>query len=113
MDSAQRERLWELLLEAVKAKTLAQWEAIFDENTDLFAELFRSGPGLLDPPQMIHDQHTLELTHPGLGTIREPNVLVKMSVSPGWGRSAVPDLDQHGDELRHREPGRADHCGRC
>jgi crotonobetainyl-CoA:carnitine CoA-transferase CaiB-like acyl-CoA transferase len=101
-DGVKRNRFWEMALDAVRSKTVEEWYEIFDEDTDLFAELFRSGTEAFDHPQMLHDHHTLDLDLPGLGKVREPNVLVKMSVTPGSGLGAVPTAGQHDAELRSR-----------
>ena len=67
-DAERRLGLWEKMLEAAGAKTLAEWEAIFDVDPDVFAELFRRGPEVLDHPQLVHDGQVVEIEQPGVGS---------------------------------------------
>ena len=99
LDTETRERFWELALAAVRSKTVEEWQAIFDSDTDLFAELFRSGIEPLDHPQMLHNDDVLEVEIDSVGRVREPNVLVKMSATPGCGLGAVPGLGEHRSEI--------------
>ena len=48
--SERRLQLWEEMLEAAGTKTLAEWQAIFDVDPNVFAEIFRPGPEVLDHP---------------------------------------------------------------
>jgi crotonobetainyl-CoA:carnitine CoA-transferase CaiB-like acyl-CoA transferase len=43
---------------AARSKSLAEWEAVFDADPDVYAELFRSGPGA-DHPQLVHDSEVV------------------------------------------------------
>lgn len=101
-DATTRAKFWELTLEAVRSKTFDEWRALFDDNPDLFAERLHCGIEALDHPQMVHDHNTLEVLQPGLGAVREPNVLVKMSATSGSAEGRMPRVDEHGAELRSR-----------
>ncbi len=101
-DINKRREFWEMILREVRSRTVAQWEEIFDREKDVFAELLRMGPEVLDHPQMLHDGHTLVVQDPERGTIREPNVLVQMSRTPGSGTGHVPALGEHTGEIRAR-----------
>ena len=94
-DAERRLGLWEKMLEATGAKTLAEWEAIFDVDPDVFAELFRRGPEVLDHPQLVHDGHVVEIEQPGVGVVRQPGPLVQMERTPASVCRPAPSLGQH------------------
>ena len=63
-DPAQRREFWELLLNRIRAKTVAEWGEVFDAEPDVWAEVFRSGPGVFDHPQLVHDRSELQIIRP-------------------------------------------------
>ena len=81
-DPAKRRELWATMQQRANAKTLAEWQATFEADPDCFAELFRSGPEVLDHPQLLHDGHVLELTDPEHGTVRQPGLLIHADGRP-------------------------------
>lgn len=101
-DLDRREAFWERLLNAVRSRTVAEWQALFDEHPDVFAEIFRSGAELLDHPQMVYDDQVATVDVVGLGKVREPKPFVILDKTPGSAFHAVPTLDAHGAELRGR-----------
>jgi crotonobetainyl-CoA:carnitine CoA-transferase CaiB-like acyl-CoA transferase len=104
-DLDRREAFWERLLNAVRAKTVAEWQQTFDEHPDVFAEVFRSGSELLDHPQMVYDHNVATTKVPGIGDVRSPIPFVKLDKTPGSAARPVPALDQHGKELRAQTDG--------
>ncbi|HEX5587976.1 MAG TPA: CoA transferase, partial [Acidimicrobiia bacterium] len=105
-DEDKRDAWWSMMLEAVNAKTVDEWQAVFDAEKDVFAEIYRGGRELLDHPQIVHDHHAVEVEVPELGTVREMGVLVKMDRTPGSAARPVPALDEHGAALRAAPPAR-------
>lgn len=103
-DENKRDAWWSMMLEAVNAKTVDEWQAVFDAEKDVFAEIYRGGRELLDHPQIVHDHHAVEVEVPELGTVREMGVLVKMFGTPGTADGPVPSLDEHGPALRAAPP---------
>jgi crotonobetainyl-CoA:carnitine CoA-transferase CaiB-like acyl-CoA transferase len=81
-DPAKRRELWATMQQRANAKTLAEWQAIFEADPDVYAELFRSGPEVLDHPQLVHDGHVLELVDAEHGTVRQPGLLVHADGRP-------------------------------
>ena len=81
-DPDKRRELWTTMQQRANAKTLAEWQAIFEADPDVYAELFRSGPEVLDHPQLVHDGHVLELTDPDHGTVRQPGLLIHADGRP-------------------------------
>jgi crotonobetainyl-CoA:carnitine CoA-transferase CaiB-like acyl-CoA transferase len=96
----QRERFWERMLEAARSKTLAEWQAIFEREPDVWAEVYRSARELLDHPQMQHNGHVTEAVDPEVGSIRQLAPMVRMSGTPGEIRAPAPQPGQHAAELR-------------
>ena len=96
-DVEQRTEYYELMLAAVRSKTAAEWQAVFDDEPDVWAEIFRHGSELLDHPQMVHDRAVVRIDDAALGTIRQPGPLASMSTTPGVITDSAPQLDEHGD----------------
>ncbi|MGD9795896.1 MAG: CoA transferase, partial [Acidimicrobiia bacterium] len=94
-DADRRRRMWELMLEATRSKTLAEWEAIFDADPDVFAEQFRRGPAVLEHPQMIHDHQVADLVDAERGPVHQPGAMVQMDLSPGDVTRSAPRLGEH------------------
>ena len=53
---------------AVRAKTYDEWLVEFDDEPDVWAEVFRYGSELLHHPQMVHDGRTLVIDDPAART---------------------------------------------
>ncbi|MGE0881143.1 MAG: CaiB/BaiF CoA transferase family protein [Acidimicrobiia bacterium] len=98
-DEARREAFWERALEAVRSKTTEEWQAVFDRETEVFAEIYRHGTELLDHPQIVHDEHAVVVDDPDLGPVRQMNAMVKMSATPGHP-GVAPRSNEHGDTIR-------------
>ncbi len=90
---------YDLLLEAVRSKTLAEWQEIFEQDHNVFAEVFRAGTELLHHPQIEHNHQVIELLDPVLGVTRQPAPIVQMSTTNCVVRSAAPAIDEHRDAI--------------
>ena len=90
------------MLEAVRERTVEEWQAVFDADKDVFAEIYRTGTELFSHPQIVHDGHVVDVDQPGIGPVREMGLLVKMSATPGSPMQAAPAPDAQGAELRSR-----------
>ncbi|MFF3573342.1 CaiB/BaiF CoA transferase family protein [Nocardia jiangxiensis] len=75
-DVALRTELWEIMLERASARTLAEWQQVFDTNPDLSAEVFRTPADALRHPQLVHDGRVVTITDPDLGEVTQPSTLV-------------------------------------
>ena len=51
---AEREAFWEILLEAARQRTLEEWEAVFRERPNVWAELFRTTREALASMRVSH-----------------------------------------------------------
>ncbi len=101
-DDDLRDRWWTMMLGAVRDRTVAEWQAIFDADKDVFAEVYRSGLELFDHPQIVHGGHAVEVDHPQLGRVKQMGLLVQMSDTPGSASRPVPAVDEHGPRLRQQ-----------
>lgn len=95
----KRQELWTRMLEAARAKTLAEWTAIFDADPNVFAEQFRNGPVALDHPQLLHDGFTVEVEDTERGAVRQSAAIVKAAGTPADLTRSAPTLDEHRDEI--------------
>jgi crotonobetainyl-CoA:carnitine CoA-transferase CaiB-like acyl-CoA transferase len=91
---------WDRLIEATGLKTLAEWQSIFEEDHDVWAEIMRHGSELLDHPQMQHLGAVIELDDPIRGTVRQPGPIAKLSATPAVIKASAPELDAHGAVIR-------------
>jgi crotonobetainyl-CoA:carnitine CoA-transferase CaiB-like acyl-CoA transferase len=94
------EEYWERLLAAVQSRTLAQWQEIFEEHHDVWAETMRRGSELLDHPQIRHLGAAIELPDAERGVVRQPGPIARMSQTPAILERGAPQLDADGQQLR-------------
>jgi crotonobetainyl-CoA:carnitine CoA-transferase CaiB-like acyl-CoA transferase len=106
-DKQQRMRFWDLLLTKVRERTLAEWQAVFEQDRDVFAEIFRRGTALLHHPQMAFARQTLVVRDRERGEVLQPGPLIHLDGTPAWIERGAPGLDEHGTQLRHRASGPA------
>lgn len=101
-DIPQRMRFWEILLTEVKKRTLAEWLEVFENDRDVFAEIFRRGTDVLHHPQMTFADQTVVLDDAERGKVLQPGPLVRLDATPAVLERSAPRLDEHGDEIRAR-----------
>jgi crotonobetainyl-CoA:carnitine CoA-transferase CaiB-like acyl-CoA transferase len=111
-DVAKRVAFWELLLEKVRAKPLAEWRARFDADPDVWAEVFSRGDEALDHPQMAWNRMVAALDDPERGRVVQPAPVVRIDSLPPWSGRPAPALGHFDGEVRARAdrsgPGRAE-----
>lgn len=93
---------WDRMFEAVKAKSLPEWQAIFEQDHDVWAETMRRGSELLDHPQMQHLGAVTTIEDSERGPVRQPGPIVHMSATPAMLVRGAPPLDSAGPRLRSR-----------
>ena len=54
-DVERRSEFWSIMLEAANTKSMSDGQAIFESDPNVFAEVFRDGPAVLDHPQLVAD----------------------------------------------------------
>ena len=99
-EEEQRERFWEIMLEAVRSKTLAEWQEVFAAEPDVWAEPFRSPSELFAHPQMRHNGHVVEFDDPRVGRTTQLAPLVGLARTPGRVQRPAPALGEHTDAVR-------------
>lgn len=95
-----RTEFWQIMIQKVGERTLEEWQHVFDTNPDVMAELFRSGPEVLEHPQIRYDRRVSVADDPDLGSVRQPSTLVHNDGKPLRGARPAPRLDEHGAEVR-------------
>ncbi|GAA1867175.1 hypothetical protein GCM10009836_54480 [Pseudonocardia ailaonensis] len=103
-DPAKRVELWDRMLTEVRARTAAEWAAVFDAQPDVWAEPFRTGQELLDHPQLRHDGNVVRVEDPERGPVEQPGPLVRMAATPADPTRPAPRPDADAAELRGWEP---------
>jgi crotonobetainyl-CoA:carnitine CoA-transferase CaiB-like acyl-CoA transferase len=116
-DVAQRVEFWERLLTVVRSKTLAEWRALFDEDHDVWAEMFSRDDEVLDHPQMRWNEMVVTVEDPERGPVVQPAPVVRLfgsapslapapalgsheagAVATEWAAAGPPgDMPAHGD----------------
>jgi crotonobetainyl-CoA:carnitine CoA-transferase CaiB-like acyl-CoA transferase len=104
-DPALYKELWAILLSKINERTLAEWQQCFDGNPNLCAELFRSGPQVLDHPQLIHEGRCVVVDDPDVGSVRQPTTLIHTAHGPLRRPAAAPRLDDAGGGWSLGAPG--------
>jgi crotonobetainyl-CoA:carnitine CoA-transferase CaiB-like acyl-CoA transferase len=99
-DPEVRVAFWEAAIKAVRDKTYAEWTKAFDEEPDVWAEIFRYGTELLHHPQIVHNRSTVVIEDPEVGPVLQPGALVQMSKTPADLTRPAPTLDQHAQAIR-------------
>jgi len=101
-----RTELWEIMIQKVRERTLAEWQQVFEANPNIMAELLRSGPGVLEHPQLQHDGRVVTADDPELGPVRQPSTLVHSDERPLSAPRPAPRLGEHNAQLRQEVSGR-------
>jgi crotonobetainyl-CoA:carnitine CoA-transferase CaiB-like acyl-CoA transferase len=99
-DTPRTGEFWDKLYQAVQSKTLAQWNEVFDNDHDVWAETMRRGSELLDHPQMQHLGAVVEIDDAEHGLVRQPGPIVRMADTPAVLTRGAPALDADGAALR-------------
>jgi crotonobetainyl-CoA:carnitine CoA-transferase CaiB-like acyl-CoA transferase len=99
-DTPKTGEYWDKLFEAVQSKSLAEWNEVFENDHDVWAETMRRGSELLDHPQMQHLGAVVEIDDAERGLVRQPGPVVAMSETPAVLSRGAPELDADGARLR-------------
>jgi crotonobetainyl-CoA:carnitine CoA-transferase CaiB-like acyl-CoA transferase len=94
-----RTEWWDMMIERVRARTLAEWQQAMAENLDLSGELFRTPEDSLDHPQTLHEGRATTVVDPELGPVRQPSTLIHAEGRPLTELRPAPRLGEHNDAL--------------
>ena len=95
-----RQEWWDTMLARVGERTLAEWEAVFDRNPNVFGEQFRTPDEALAHPQLVHEGRVVTVDDPDLGPVRQPSTLVHAGHRPLTEIRRAPRLRR----ARRRDP---------
>jgi crotonobetainyl-CoA:carnitine CoA-transferase CaiB-like acyl-CoA transferase len=90
-----RTEWWDMMIERVGARTLAEWQQAMTENPDLSGELFRTPDESLDHPQTVHEGRATTVIDPELGPVRQPSTLIHADGKPLTKLRPAPRLGEH------------------
>jgi crotonobetainyl-CoA:carnitine CoA-transferase CaiB-like acyl-CoA transferase len=90
-----RTEWWDMMIERVGARTLAEWQQAMAENLDLSGELFRTAEDSLDHPQTAHEGRAATVGDPELGPVRQPSTLIHADGKPLSELRPAPRLGEH------------------
>jgi len=99
-DPAKRVEFWEMLLTVVHSKTLAEWRELFDQNRNVWGELFTQDAELLSHPQMLYNKMLAEIQDPDLGQVRMLGPIARFSDTPAQIGTPAPRLGEHDAAIR-------------
>jgi crotonobetainyl-CoA:carnitine CoA-transferase CaiB-like acyl-CoA transferase len=102
-----RAEWWDMMIERVGARTLAEWQQAMTENLDLSGELFRSPEDSLNHPQTVHEGRATTVIDPDLGPVRQPSTLIHADGKPLTQLRAAPRVGEHNDSVAFDQVGAA------
>ncbi|TVS90115.1 CaiB/BaiF CoA-transferase family protein [Mycobacterium helveticum] len=102
-----RMQWWDMMIERVGARTLAEWQQAMAENPDLSGELFRSPEDSLNHPQTVHEGRATTVIDPDLGAVRQPSTLIHADGKPLTRLRPAPRVGEHNDSVTFDEVGGA------
>src|ERR1700761_7074519 len=105
-----RMQWWDIMIERVGARTLAEWQQAMTENVALSGEPFRSPEDSLDHPQTVHENRVATVVDPDLGPVRQPSTLIHADGKPLAQLRPAPRIGEHNDVVSFA-PGDADIAG--
>ncbi len=95
-----RQEWWDKMLARVGERTLAEWEAVFDRNSNVFGEQFRTPDEALAHPQIAYEGRAVTVHDPDLGPVRQPSTMVHANGGPLTAIDRAPRPGEHAREIR-------------
>jgi crotonobetainyl-CoA:carnitine CoA-transferase CaiB-like acyl-CoA transferase len=102
-----RTEWWDMMIERVGARTLAEWQQAMTENLDLSGELFRSPAESLDHPQTAHEGRAATVMDPDLGPVRQPSTLIHADGKPLIPLRPAPRIGEYNRSVNFEQAGDA------
>jgi crotonobetainyl-CoA:carnitine CoA-transferase CaiB-like acyl-CoA transferase len=99
-DPGKTAEWWDMLITAVESKTLREWQDVFENDHDVWAETMRRGSELLDHPQMVHLHGAVVIEDSQVGAVRQPGPIAMLGTTPAVLGASAPALDGAGPSLR-------------
>ena len=98
-DADKRQAFWERLQAAANAMSLDEWQAVFEADPDVFAEVFRIGRRVLEHPQVVHDGGAIDIVDAERGPVHQPGPIARLARTPAEIGASAPLLDEHRSEV--------------
>ncbi len=98
-DPAKGKELIDRMQEAVAEKTLAEWEAIFESDPNVFAEVYRDGSAVLDHPHLQAAGHVTTITDDQDRPVRQPARLTDFAGENGPALLPPPGVGEGDREI--------------
>lgn len=102
-----RTEWWDMMIERVGARTLAEWQQAMTENLDLSGELFRTPEDSLDHPQTAYEGRAATVIDPDLGPVRQPSTLIHADGKPLTPLRPAPRVGEHNGSVTFDQVGEA------
>jgi crotonobetainyl-CoA:carnitine CoA-transferase CaiB-like acyl-CoA transferase len=102
-----RTEWWDMMIERVGARTLAEWQQVMAENLDLSGELFRTPADSLAHPQTTHEGRAGTVIDPDLGPVRQPSTLIHADGQPLTPLRPAPRIGEHNGSVTFDHVGNA------
>lgn len=93
-------RFWRLLLDRLREKTSAEWEAIFVRDDDIAFDLFRTTDDARHHAQMRINGHVIDVVDPALGPMQQIGPQVTLHGTPARIRAGAPRIGEHQEVLQ-------------
>jgi crotonobetainyl-CoA:carnitine CoA-transferase CaiB-like acyl-CoA transferase len=90
-----RTEFWDIMLERVRARSLDDWQHVFETNLDVAGEILRTPEEALDHPQLLHDGRVVTVNDIDLGPVRQPSTLVHSNGKPLTTIGPAPRRGEH------------------
>jgi crotonobetainyl-CoA:carnitine CoA-transferase CaiB-like acyl-CoA transferase len=100
-DSAEAAQEWEdLVWNALRSRTYAEWEPILLADDDIAFEMARHSEEGLDHAQIIHNGDAITVDDPDVGPVRQVGPVAHMQATPCRIDRSAPRLGQNAGELQ-------------
>src|ERR1700731_771917 len=100
-----RTEWWDMMIERVGSRTLAEWQQAMAENRDLSGELFRTPEESLSHPQTAHEGRATTVVNPELGPVRQPSTLIHADGKPLTELRPAPRVGEHNGSVTFDQVG--------
>ncbi|MGE0878432.1 MAG: CaiB/BaiF CoA transferase family protein [Acidimicrobiia bacterium] len=109
-DSADNAQGWEdLVWDALRTKTYAEWEPILLADDNIAFEMARRSIEGLDHAQIKHNGNAIVVSDPKLGPVREVGPVAAFRDAPARIERSAPELGAAGEPFVRRSPAPAGH----
>ena len=95
---ALRQELYDIVADAVRTKTYAEWAEVFERADVPYARACTAAEGM-ENEQALHNEMVIEIDDPLLGPVTQMGVPIRLSRTPGGVSGAAPAPGEHTDAV--------------